>query len=196
MVLMSNRATELKLLRDEDLVVIYREGDDRAFEELYSRYARRIKKIIYYYTYNRDEIEDVFHDVFLKVLKHAGSFDTKKAFSSWIYQIAINCCKNSIHKYKKNDLLVEREKFRLMRQDTDAPSPEERLISDFDREEFNRAVLALGDKFRDVFMLRYDHNLKYHEIAEILDCSERTVKWRMKKAIESIAIYLKEREVL
>ena len=70
-------------------------------------------------------------------------------------------------------------------------TPEEEIVKSIDLEGFNAAVQSLKDKFRDVFILRFDHKMKYMEIAGILDCSERTAKWRMKKAVELISQHLK-----
>ena len=73
---------------------------------------------------------------------------------------------------------------------------EDIVINEFDLEAFNEGVNSLKDKFRDVFVLRYDHRLKYEEISRILDCSERTAKWRMKKAVEIISQYLKDNGII
>ena len=187
---------DISLSSDEDLVRSYRKGNDRAFEELYSRYALKLKRIIYYYVYDVDDVEDVFHDVTVRVIRHIDSFNPKMNFSSWIYQIAINCSKNYIKRNKKNETLIEREKFRMISTARKSPSPEETIISDIDMSEFNKAVESLDDKFRDVFLLRYDHGVRYSKISTILQCSERTAKWRMKKAVEKITQYLKDREII
>jgi len=63
-------------------------------------------------------------------------------------------------------------------------------------EELSRSVENLKDKFKTVFILRHDHKMKYSEIAEIMNCSERTAKWRMEKALEKIAQYLTEKGVI
>ena len=119
-----------------------------------------------------------------------------KAFSSWIYQIAVNCSKNYLNRNRKNDKLIEKEKYRLRQSKGISDSPEVEVISDFDVSEFNNAVNSLQEKFRDVFVLRYDNKLKYSEISNVLNCSERTAKWRMKKAVERITHHLKERNVI
>ncbi|HOO73058.1 MAG TPA: RNA polymerase sigma factor [Spirochaetota bacterium] len=163
---------------------------------LYSRYAPKLKRVIYYYINDYEEVEDVFHDVTLRVIRHIESFNIKMAFSSWVYQIAINCSKNYIKRNKKSETLIEREKFRLLDSEEKSPSPEETFINESDMKEFNRAVDHLDDKFRDVFILRFDQGVRYSKISEILHCSERTAKWRMKKAVEKIAHYLKEKDVI
>lgn len=187
---------DISLFSDEDLVRLFKKGNEKAFGILYQRYAPRLKRVIYYYINDYEDVEDVFHDVTLRVIRHIDSFNLKMAFSSWVYQIAINCSKNYIKKNKKSETLIEREKFRLLDEGEGSPSPEDTYLNETDMKEFNRAVNSLNDKFRNVFVLRYAQGVRYAKISEILKCSERTAKWRMKKAVEKIAQYLKEREVI
>ncbi len=79
---------------DEELVRRFKGGEQKAFDELYERYAPRLKRLIMYSLGDADESEDVLHDVFMRVFLHIDSFNTDMAFSSWIYRIAVNCCKN------------------------------------------------------------------------------------------------------
>ena len=116
-------------------------------------------------------------------------------FSSWIYQIAVNCCKNHINSSAKKEILISKEKFRLSVEDK-KETMEDTILHEYDMKEFNEAIHDLQDKFRDVFLFRFDHKMKYSEIAEVLNCSERTAKWRMKKAIEKITHHLKTKGVI
>ncbi|MBP7604986.1 MAG: RNA polymerase sigma-70 factor, partial [Spirochaetes bacterium] len=65
-----------------------------------------------------------------------------------------------------------------------------------DMREFYLAVDSLKEKFRTVFLLRFDHGMQYSQISSILDCPERTAKWRMQKAVEKIVDRLKSRNVV
>ncbi len=181
----------LKESGDEELVKHFKNGNERAFDELYNRYSPKLKRLIYYYLGDSQTADDVFHDVFIRVINHIEKFNINMNFSSWIYQIAVNCSKNYIKKNKKNEVLIEKEKFRMKDKPFSTNTPEDEIVANIDLEGFNRAVQSLKDKFRDVFILRFDHKMKYMEIARVLDCSERTAKWRMKKAIELISQYLK-----
>ncbi len=188
--------SDIKSSSDEDLIKIYLSGDERAFDELYSRYESKLKRLIYYYVGDPDEVNDVFHDVAIRVVKHIRTYNPNRAFSSWIYQIAVNCSKNHIKKSKRNLSLIEKEKFRLAGMEQQQMSPEESIINENDMKEFNAAIENLSEKFRDVFVLRYDHNMKYSDISQVLRCSERTAKWRMERAVEKITQYLKERGIV
>ncbi len=186
---------DLKPLKDEDLVGRFREGNEKAFDELYERYAQRLKRLIYFYLGDADMAEDVLHDVFLRVFMHIGSFKTDMAFSSWIYRIAVNCCKNYRKRRMKDVELIESQQIDASVA-THVPSPEEIVIREDDMRMFQEAIESLKEKFRVVFLLRFDHGLHYSEISGILSCPERTAKWRMQKAVEKIMEYLKDRHVV
>jgi RNA polymerase sigma-70 factor (ECF subfamily) len=196
MVYSYRQTQDFKQFTDEELVESYRGGNEQAFTELYVRYERKLKRLIYYYIPDAEEASDVFHDAIMRVFRHLGSFDTGKSFSSWIYQIAINCSKNYLGRIMRDGRLIEEERFRLSRGYAGSGSPEDIFISESDMAEFNSSINLLKEKFRTVFMLRYDQKLKYSEIAQILKCSERTAKWKMEKAIDAIARHLSEKGVI
>ncbi len=183
-------------LTDTELVIIFVDGDEKAFDELYYRYSSKLKRLIFYYIGDRDLTDDVLHEVFIRVFNHIDKFNLKMKFSSWIYQIAVNCSKNYLKDRAKRDNLLEKEKFRVERVDAEYLSPELSMINKYETSMLNEAIENLSDKVRDVFLLRFDHRIKYSEISEILNCSERTAKWRMKKAVELISLYLKEKGVI
>lgn len=188
-----------KSLSDEEIARRFREGDGSLFDELYRRYQDKLRRVIYYYVGDSEDAQDIFHDVFVRVYKHIGTYNEDKPFSSWIYQIAVNCSKNFRNKAARNDSVIEQEKEEQRThffEDASSLSPEEDFIRKDDMEQFRDAVSKLKEKFRVVFLMRHDQGLKYAEISEILGCSERTVKWRMKKAIEIIADDLKNRGVI
>ncbi len=187
---------DLKLFTDEELVLAYKAGNEHAFTELYGRYEQKLKRLIYYYIPNVDEANDVLQDAVIRVFRHIETFDVRKSFSSWIYQIAVNCSKNFIGKRGREIRLMEQERYRMAGGRQQQESPEDICITEHDLEELSRSVENLKDKFKTVFILRHDHRMKYSEIAAIMNCSERTAKWRMEKALEKIAHYLSEKGVL
>lgn len=188
--------SDLKDRRDEELVSLFLSGNESAFEEVYIRYAPKLKKFIYFYLGNDTDMEDILHDVFIRFFRHAGSFKPEMNFSSWIYKITLNSCKNHIGSIKRTGDIIEKEKIRLSRTDNYYESPESAFIGEADIEYFRIAVSSLKDKFREVFILRYEENMKYSEICKILKCSERAAKWRVMKAVELITDYLEKRKVV
>lgn len=179
---------------DEELVRRFKGGEQKAFDELYERYAPRLKRLIMYSLGDADESEDVLHDVFMRVFLHIDSFNTDMAFSSWIYRIAVNCCKNYRKKHMRDMLTVGGDQMDGI--NSPEGSPEELYLREEDMREFYRAVDSLKEKFKTVFLLRFDHGMQYSQISSMLECPERTAKWRMQKAVEKIVDRLKSRNVV
>ncbi len=189
-------SSDLKLLSDEEIVKLYRNGSDNAFGELYERYSVKLKRLIYYHIHDKEDANDVFHDVFVRVFKHLDTYNEERPFSSWIYQITLNCTKNYSKRAQRDNVYVDKSADVVDTLQEDNVSPEDMYIGEEDIKEFYRAVEMLRDKFKSVFLLRFSQGLKYNEISKILKCSERTVKWRMQKSMEHIADYLKERGIV
>lgn len=141
---------EFKSCSDEELVLIYKSGNNNAYNELYNRYAPKLKKLIYYYILNTEDVEDVFHEVNIKVFMHINSFNEKLQFSSWIYKIAINCSKNHIKNKKRIDTIVEREKYRMIDDKVRVNTPEEDVtletVGDEDEEDDDEIILLDDDE--------------------------------------------------
>jgi RNA polymerase sigma-70 factor, ECF subfamily len=162
---------------DEELMTLIQRKDEKAFEELYARYAK--KMFAYFYRMlnrSRDTANDFLQDLFLKIVEKPDSFDQAKKFSTWFYTLAANMCKNE---YKK--LSVRDNTVRLTAR-TEIAFMEDRhneldLVS-FTEELYNK-LGEMDDKHKSAFILRFANNLDIKEIAEIEQCPEGTVKSRI-----------------
>ncbi len=181
---------------DEELIELFRRGDSAAFQELYDRYYGKVFRVVFHYTGDVDMTEDIVHDVFIRVLRHIDSFNVERKFSSWIYRIAVNCGKNDINRRARDQDMKEQVRYRARDNPVKNSGPEDQIIEKTELLELERAVGELSDGFRDVFILRYTEGMPYRDIGRILKCSERTAKWRMKRALQQIHHYLKERGML
>src|SRR5687767_3405240 len=83
---------------DEELVAAFQEGDAAAFEELVSRWDRKIHGAIYRVVGGDDDAHDLCQEAFLKAYRGLGTFKREARFSSWLYQIAINVCRDRLRR--------------------------------------------------------------------------------------------------
>ena len=165
-------------------------GRADAFDELYTRYAARLYNYFYRMLYqDRIKAEDFTQDIFLKLIEKPRLFDCNRKFSTWIYTIAANMCKNE---YRKNQV---RSIMQPLRDEdpVDHFSPDLDLDSEVFKEALLMAVNELEDHHKECFILRYDQELPIREISEILGCPEGTVKSRifysLKKLKKSLKIF-------
>lgn len=180
---------------DNVLMELITEGDTSAFDELYKRYSKRL--LYYFYRMLRDDeatAQDFLQDIFLKIVEKPGLFRTSDCFSTWIFSVAHNMCKNeyrrrTVRKIMKNDLEID-------------CCPQEKGIDEYstikklDQNQFNKLLLMelenLDEIHKTTFLLRYQENFSIKEISAIVKCSEGTVKSRLFYATKRLAEKLKE----
>lgn len=181
-----------KKMSDEDLMLSISRGDKRAFDELYSRYA---KPLLTYFMRmmwkDREKAEDFVHDLFAKIINKPELFDASRAFKTWVYSVANNMCKNEYKKQevRKNTSNGLDNTYTVSDQNSNVLNEVQDL---FFQNSFQRSLADLDEKHREVFSLRHEDGLSIKEIAEVLEISDGTVKSRLFYATKYLAESLKE----
>src|SRR4029453_3085750 len=85
-------------LPDEELVESFQQGDSSAFDQLVSRWDRKIQGAIYRMVGSGEEARDLCQEAFLKAYRGLGGFKKEARFSSWLYQIAVNVCRDRMRR--------------------------------------------------------------------------------------------------
>ena len=160
---------------DTALVNDCRRGDRRAMSRLISQYQRPIFNAAYRIMGNTDDAADVTQIVFLKVFEHIADYDIKFKFFSWIYRIAINESLNQVKKRRKQEPLADN-------QVSPWRSPDEELDSSRACDRVQGALMLLSEDYRIVVILKHLSGCSYHQISEILQLPEKTVKSRLYSA--------------
>ncbi len=187
------RVSKYELLTDEELMGQIVAGVTAAFDALYDRYSERM--LYYFYRMlGRDEkqAQDFLQDLFIKIVEKPEAFDVKRKFSTWIYTLAGNMCKNE---YRR--LEVRRNGAVIIKRRNGNGSSLPRIESEMDNEEFEKHLWAtldtLDETKKSTFLLRHQEHCSIKEISEIMDVSEGTVKSRLfyttKKLAEKLSIY-------
>src|SRR3954462_4909247 len=96
----------LRTQDDATVVSAFLGGEERAFQELVTRYQTRLLNFIYRTIGDREKAEDLVQEVFIRVYRHIGRFDQSKKFSTWIYTIASNLVKNELRNRSRNPLVL------------------------------------------------------------------------------------------
>ena len=185
---------------DAVLVDRAKRGDVRAFEMLVVKYQRRIERLIGRMVRDVDIVPDIAQESFIRAYRALPQFRGDSAFYTWLYRIAVNTAKKALMDMKRNPLVSES----AMRsdEDSDEPSRAESELSDGETPEgilaskeiaaaVNSAVEALSDELRQAITLREIEGLSYEEIAEAMNCPIGTVRSRIFRAREAIALRLR-----
>lgn len=174
-------------------------GDKRAFDALYKRYSGALMRYFHRMLWrDKEKAEDFVQDFFVKIIKQPEAFDPKRKFSTWMYSVANNMCKNE---YRRMEI----------RKPTEFESVSGIIISDqpdagkrIDRKLFMNSLSdeleRMEETHRSVFVLRFEENLSIKEIADVLGISEGTVKSRifytLRKLADKLKVYAPQGELM
>jgi RNA polymerase sigma-70 factor (ECF subfamily) len=172
-------------LPDEELVEAFQRGDYGAFDVLMYRWERRIQGAIYRLMGSEEDARDLSQEAFLRAYRSLKSFKGEARFSSWLYQIALNLCRDRMRRRKGKtwvsyEELSEVGEIPVTRQQPDALD----LIEANDLSKIiAEAVAILPEEQREVIVLKEYEGLTFAEIAEALDAPISTVKTRLYRGL-------------
>lgn len=176
---------------ERSLIKRLRERDERAFRELVREHGDRVFNITYRMLGNRHEAEDVAQEVFIAVFKQIESFREEAKFSTWLYRVAVNHCKNRIKYLARRH---DRDRDELDESSTKGasgdgaigsppPAAPDRALAGAQLDHLlAEAINKLDDEQRLVVILRDVEELSIEEICAITDLPDGTVKSRLHRA--------------
>jgi RNA polymerase sigma-70 factor (ECF subfamily) len=172
---------------EHQLVAAAKSGDVTAFEELVSRYERKIFRLTMNITRNREDAEDAMQDAFLKSYSHLKTFQGDSRFYTWLVRIAANEALMRLRKRRPNqfslDEPIEGDDDLIPRELQDwGPGPEQRFAQTEMREILSSVIDGLEPDYRVVFVLRDIEELSTEETAASLGISVPAVKSRLLRA--------------
>jgi RNA polymerase sigma-70 factor, ECF subfamily len=185
---------------DAALVERVKQGDVKAFEMLVVKYQRRVQRLIGRMVRDSDLVADIAQESFIRAYRALPQFRGDSAFYTWLYRIAVNTAKKALVDLRRNPVITEAamasvdeddETSRRKSEPTDSATPEALLASKQVATAVNAAIDALSEDLRQAITLREIEGLSYEEIAETMDCPIGTVRSRIFRAREAIALRLR-----
>jgi RNA polymerase sigma-70 factor (ECF subfamily) len=173
-------------------------GDNRAYQRLMDKYHDAIYNFIYRMIHDREQVEDLTQEAFIKAFASLKSFNEEFAFSTWLYKIATN---NSIDYIRKKKLQMYSIDKPIESKDSDfafelpddTAEADKHLISGQRVQLVREAIDQLPEKYRQVIMLRHAEERSYEEIAKMLKLPIGTVKAHIFRARELLYRQLRHR---
>jgi RNA polymerase sigma-70 factor, ECF subfamily len=166
---------------DEELMGLVATGDAPALETLHARYERPLYQFLWRHLGGRD-VEDVHQETWLRVVRAAARFDRRRRFSTWLFQIAVNLCRD----WHRSPPPEPHDPAGL---DAAVADPSVRSVAAVDAA---RLLAALPAPQRAAVLLRWYHDLPEDEVAEILGCPRGTVKSRLHTAMTTLKALARE----
>ena len=177
-------------LRERRLIRRLKERDEGAFRELVETYRDRVYNMTYRMLGNREEAEDVSQEVFITIFKSIDGFRGDAKFSTWLYRVTANHCKNRIKYLARRHDRSKAEFDERISRDQAAGSTAPQAIARPDQELtkaetgalIGKLIAELDEDHRILIVLRDIEELSYEEIGQITELAEGTVKSRLHRA--------------
>lgn len=191
---------QFRELADEQLVSLYQEGNNSAFDTLLKRYQQKVFSYLLYSVKNQELAEDLFQDVFMKIVVRikSGQYAENGKFSSWMMRIVHN---HLIDYYRTTPtgLVISNDESEVdLFNNADIAVNENREKEMIDQQtliEIKELIATLPDPQREVLLMRVQDELSFKEIAEKTNCSINTALGRMRYAILNLRHMAYERGI-
>ena len=183
---------------EEELIRQARRGDLKAFSVLVEAHQEKMIHTAYSFLGNLEDAKDAAQEAFVKAHQRLHSFRERSRFSTWLYRILVNHCKDFLRRKTVRQHLqsflgqkTEEETDPVTELEASAPDPRQELVNQELQQEIRGAVDQLPFQQRSVFALRYLEGLKLEEIAESLNLSTGAVKAHLWQAAQKMKYILR-----
>jgi len=175
-------------ISDEELMKGICNSDKDAFNELYKRYNGRLLYYFYRMLGNSEEkAQDLLQDIFLKIIEKPHLFDVSRKFSTWIFSIAHNMCKNEYRSRDVRKIVENKDNVETLNNKVPCEDIDLRIFTG----ELYKELDKLSEDQKTIFILRYREGFKVKEISNIVKRPEGTVKSKLFYTIRILSEKLK-----
>ena len=172
----------MTIMELDTLLARCRQGDDLAWEALVRQHQGRVYAVAYHFMRDREEARDVAQEIFIKIYRGLGSMREGDRFLPWMLRLARNCCVDRLRRLKVRTPAFEVPVEEAPQIVAAEPTPEDSSLAGARHGMLYRAIAKLGEKNREMILLREIQELKLEEIAEMLGLPIGTVKSRSHRA--------------
>jgi RNA polymerase sigma-70 factor (ECF subfamily) len=174
---------------DSALMLRYKDGDTAAFETLYRRHNDALYRYLLRLCRHRDTAEDVFQDVWGKIIKSRANYRPTAKFTTFMYRVAHNCFIDHVRRNKRHANTAELDPD--LHADT-SESPETSTERSLAKERLLLALDDLPEEQKDAFLLHEDGGLNIDQIASVTGSNRETAKSRLRYAVNKLRAAIQE----
>ncbi len=189
---------QLKSCNDRELIQLYMNGNDAAFECLLNRHKGKIFTSIYMFVKDNDLANDIFQETFIKIIDtiRSGRYNDEGKFLQWALRISYNLCVDLFRKNKRKPTISGSDDFDIFDTVSIAEECEEsKIIRNQTHDKIRQLVNFLPQEQREVIMLRHYADLSFKEISELTNVSINTALGRMRYALINIRKMMMEKQI-
>ncbi len=187
-----NKKNPEQTISDAELLQRYRQGDEKAFEEIVNRYKNPLYAFLRRFVNRQDIVEDIFQETFLQLYSSRDSFDAERPLRPWLFTIAANKAKDALRKIQRQssmsmgtladagDLSLDEVVNILTSYET---TPEAEISEEETARRVRQIISEMPENLRGILILAYFEQFSYKHMAEILSIPIGTVKSRLHTAV-------------
>lgn len=167
-------------LSDENLIELAQKGNGPAYDKLFERYQHKIQQMIYFYTNDWVNVNDLTQEVLIKVFRHLPDFNERSQFSTWLYKIIQNTIKNYFRSHNSrtdSEMQYVDEQF-----SAHYNSPESNIMGLEFEKKIEAAMSSLSEDLRQCYGMHIFDGQTYQDIAKEMHCPIGTVRSRIFRA--------------
>ena len=169
-------------------------GSRQQYRTLVDRYAPMVFHIVRGFVKDEDEVEELAQQIFVKCYEKLSSFDFDSKFSSWLYMIAKNHCRDYAKNIRRqNKRFSEMETHELEAQMPESESADEQLQSNEKSQLLEEALEHVNQEYAEAFLMKYRDEMSYKAMSKRLDASVSALKVRVHRARKELKEYIEQR---
>ena len=181
------KTSSVNNLTDEELVFkIVETNNSQLFAILYDRFSKVVYNKCYGFSKNKEEAEDLTHDVFIRLFVKLKTFKGNSKFSTWLYSFTYNFCVNYVqrnaHKKKEKVTVVTDQ----IKEEDESQEIDDAQLFELKSEKLGKALSLIDVKEKMILLMKYQDDMSIKEISETLDIGESAVKMRIKRAKQKV----------
>ncbi|MEJ0055782.1 MAG: RNA polymerase sigma factor [Bacteroidota bacterium] len=200
---MTKPLPDIAMMHSDVLIVRAREGDKHAQGKLVQEWYKRIYNFSYKFFYDHDMAMEVSQKTFISMHRNITYLQDAARFRSWLYTIAVNCCREELRKKKSNKSVSlndfnageQEDSYQWERSGSRRENPERVLRQNELSDILQECLMLLSEEQREVVIMKEYEGMKFREIAEALNISENTVKSRMYYGLEAMKRILERKKI-
>jgi RNA polymerase sigma-70 factor (ECF subfamily) len=175
---------------DEALILRFAQGDDSAFATLAPRYEQLLLGVaLGLLNRRRDLAAEAVQEAWVRVIRHAGTFDASGSAKAWLYRITINCCRELWRREQRSTANTH-----ATEQPIEDTRPDAHADPTTTSDELNRALNAMDHESREILLLCCHRGLTHEQAASVLDIPVGTLKTRLYRELRTLRAALNDDE--
>lgn len=187
----NRHSNEIQKQAHIELIQKLKTGDKHAFEEFVIQYQKKVYYFVYKYFNNEEEVKDISQEIFIKIYKNIKYFKEDSSLNTWVYKIMHNTCTDEYRRRSKRNgfiasFLNHSDQLDTVIDTSTRTNPEKNAELNETRDQLKKCVQSLPPRQRDIIILKVWEELKIREIAQILNCSDGTIKANLFKAYKNL----------